>query len=325
MSRFLRNLLLAPVLACAASPVAAQTFVPNVEGTGQPGIDGGTMMIWNAPQNFDPTTSLRVDRHMNSGSGQMWGTYHAIWALGSTNPNNSGFEWVLTGELHNNALASTGAQNVAVNGTAFKESNGIGPVGPTWAGNFNCSDTTGEEDPIASCIGAEIDVSTTAKGTDSHRQRVGIQISMSGTNGAHSGYGIMMGTPAGGWIDRGIGFLGQGGQFQIGLDTTQAYFSKAAIMMAPNQFFAVDGDNDGNFKHFWDFDNTALRYLTPGGAMFSVRDDGLVEVGRIANTIPHVPTSSFGACTKGEQAYNAGYFFQCVDTNHWKRAALSDF
>ncbi len=94
-----------------------------------PGLDGGHVFLWNRPQAFDPVSTLRVDRHVPEGSGEATHTYKAIWALGSTGPHNAGYEWTITGELHNRALASTGAQNVAVNGTIFKEPNGWGRWG----------------------------------------------------------------------------------------------------------------------------------------------------------------------------------------------------
>ena len=91
----------------------------------------------------------------------------------------------ILGEIKNEALASNGAENVAVNGTIFKEPNGIGPVGPSWGGNFNCTDETTEANPVASCIGAEFDVDVTSSSTDNNRQRVGIQIAASGVSGTH--------------------------------------------------------------------------------------------------------------------------------------------
>jgi hypothetical protein len=125
-------------------PAWPPNFSRSVQGSGLPGVDGGHVFLWNRPEAFDPAPTLRVDRHVPEGSGEATHTYKALWALGSSGPHNAGYEWTITGELHNRALASTGAQNVAVNGTIFKEANGLGPVGPSWAGNFNCVDTTDE-------------------------------------------------------------------------------------------------------------------------------------------------------------------------------------
>ncbi|MGT2487125.1 hypothetical protein ACU4GA_16575 [Methylobacterium oryzae CBMB20] len=201
----------APSTDRASAPVSwPPNFSRNVQGTGVPGLDGGHIFLWNRPQGFDPVSTLRVDRHVPEGSGEATHTYKALWALGSTGPHNAGYEWTITGELHNRALASTGAQNVAVNGTIFKESNGLGPVGPSWAGNFNCVDMTDEADPVASCIGAEIDVSAQSPTTDRNRQRVGLQISTGGVPGAHTGYGIPMGNLTGSITDRAISFQGGG-------------------------------------------------------------------------------------------------------------------
>ena len=221
------------------SPVWAQNYNPpwslDVRGTGMPGLDDIPVFLWNAPPAFGNAPTLRIDRHIDAGSGLAWNTYKGLWVLGSTNPQNVGFEWTISGEQHNTALASGGAQNVAVNGTIWKDPNGVGPVGPSWGGNFICSDTTGEVDPVASCIGAELDTGAKAilgkENTDENRQRVVLQLVGGGGEGVHTGYGILMGVN-GGMIDRAFAPLGSYG---IGLDFTGAGFSKAPIMLAPEQ------------------------------------------------------------------------------------------
>ena len=214
----------------APAPAWPPNFSRSVQGSGLPGVDGGHVFLWNRPQGFDPASTLRVDRHVPEGSGEATHTYKALWALGSTGPHNAGYEWTITGELHNRALATTGAQNVAVNGTIFKEANGLGPVGPSWAGNFNCVDTTDEADPVASCIGAEVDVSAQSPTTDRNRQRVGLQISTGGVPGAHTGYGILMGNLTGSVTDRGFSFQGEG-VYGIGIDAAAARFTGVPMLL----------------------------------------------------------------------------------------------
>jgi hypothetical protein len=106
------------------SPTASlATALPNlsasVEGTGVPGLDGGHWFIWNQQNSFDVQATLRADRHINSGIGNV-GVYKDFWAYASNNPLDAAYEWTIVGEQVNTANASTGAQNVAVNGTIHK-------------------------------------------------------------------------------------------------------------------------------------------------------------------------------------------------------------
>ena len=306
-----------------AVPAWPPNFSRDVQGTGLPGIDGGHVFLWNRPPGFDPVSTLRVDRHIPDGSGEAGHTYKALWALGSSGPNNAGYEWTITGELHNRALASTGAQNVAVNGTIFKEPNGIGPVGPSWAGNFNCVDMTSEADPVASCIGAEIDVSAQSPTTDRNRQRVGLQISTGGVSGAHTGYGILLGNLAGSVTDRGVSFQGEG-TYGIGIDAAAARFSGVPLLLAPGQMIGLDGNRDGAFTRRLGFDGQTLVY---GGAspVFRIGDSGQVEAASFREAQPIPPRTSHDFCRPGEHAWDQAYEYRCVAPNQWKRAALDDW
>lgn len=299
-------------------------FSRNVQGTGIPGLDGGHVFLWNQPPAFDPHATLRVDRHMTEGSGEAGHTYKAIWALGTSGPHNAGYEWTITGELHNRALASTGAQNVAVNGTVFKEANGLGPVGPSWAGNFNCVDTTRESDPVASCIGAEIDVSAQSPTTDRNRQRVGLQISTGGVAGAHTGYGLLMGNLAGSVTDRGISFQGEG-TYGIGIDAAAARFTGVPLLLGPGQAIGLDGTRAGGFSRSLGFDGRDLVYGTGGGPVFRVTDGGRIEAASVREVSRWTPPSSRAPCTPGDHAWDESYEYRCVAPNRWKRAALGDW
>ncbi|GJE14112.1 MULTISPECIES: hypothetical protein [Methylobacterium] len=316
----------APVRPTAETSVSdwPPNFSRNVQGTGLPGVDGGHIFLWNRPQGFDPASTLRVDRHVPEGSGEATHTYKALWALGSSGPHNAGYEWTITGELHNRALASTGAQNVAVNGTIFKEANGLGPVGPSWAGNFNCVDTTDEADPVASCIGVEVDVSAQSPTTDSNRQRVGLQISTGGVPGAHTGYGILMGNLTGSITDRGISFQGEG-VYGIGIDAAAARFTGVPILLAPGQTIGLDGTRDGGFSRSFGFDGRDLVYGTGSGPVFRVSDAGHIEVASVRESQSRPPRSSREPCTAGDHAWDEAYEYRCVATDRWKRALLSDW
>lgn len=146
------------------------------------------------------------------------GTVKALWVLSHTSPTGALYEWPITSEMHNQTGASLGhgAQNVAINGTAFKEfkagfNYGTDQIGPTWGGNFACNDSTGSTAPTNSCIGAEIDTSwVSGTGADTHKSRVGLQIAW-GANGSptsntgdHAAYGILMGPNDGSTMDNAI-------------------------------------------------------------------------------------------------------------------------
>ncbi|KQS77550.1 hypothetical protein ASG32_26280 [Methylobacterium sp. Leaf361] len=318
-----------PRAAPATDPASApQPWPPNfsrsVQGTGVMGLDGGHVFLWNRPQGFDPVSTLRVDRHVPEGSGEATHTYKALWALGSTGPHNAGYEWTITGELHNRALASTGAQNVAVNGTIFKEPNGLGPVGPSWAGNFNCVDMTDEADPVASCIGAEIDVSAQSPTTDRNRQRVGLQISTGGVPGAHTGYGILMGNLTGSITDRAISFQGEG-TYGIGIDAAAARFTGVPMLLAAGQAIGLDGNREGGFSRSIGFDGRDLVYGTPAGPVMRVSDRGQIEAASLRESLPRPPASSRAPCTPGDHAWDEAYEYRCVAPDRWKRAVLSDW
>ncbi|MCJ2086476.1 hypothetical protein MKK88_10800 [Methylobacterium sp. E-005] len=325
-----------PLQAAAEAPGPPPTLVPapplgwppnfsqNVQGTGVLGIDGGHVFLWNRPQGFDSVSTLRVDRHVPDGSGEPTHTYKALWALGSTGPHNAGYEWTITGEQHNRALASTGAQNVAVNGTIFKEPNGIGPVGPSWAGNFNCVDMTNEADPIASCIGAEIDVSAQSPTTDRNRQRVGLQISTGGVPGAHTGYGILMGNLTGSVTDRAISFQGEG-TYGIGIDAAAATFTAVPILLGTGQMIGLDGARAGGFSRSLGFDGHELVYGRDGMPVLRVSDAGRLDAASVRESRPTPPRNGSDACTPGDHAWDQDYEYRCVAPNRWKRAPLSDW
>ncbi|MCJ2093310.1 hypothetical protein MKK67_12545 [Methylobacterium sp. J-072] len=323
-----------PAAVCAEAPGQPSTlalplawppgFSRDVQGSGLRGLDGGHAFLWNRPPGFDPVSTLRVDRHIPDGTGEPGHTYKALWALGSSGPHNAGYEWTITGELHNRSLASTGAQNVAVNGTIFKEANGIGPVGPSWAGNFNCVDMTDEADPVASCIGAEIDVSAQSPTTDRNRQRVGLQISTGGVPGAHTGYGILMGNLAGSVTDRGVSFQGEG-TYGIGIDTAAGRFTGVPILLGSGQSIALDGNREGSYGRTLGFDGRDLVYGTASGPVFRVSDAGQLQAASVREARPNPPHSSREACTPGDHAWDAAFEYRCVAPDRWKRAALSDW
>lgn len=209
------GILSAPQLPGLSSNVQGTANVGlNLPCTGQP--DCG-FFIYARPAGYPAAADaqLRVQREAPDAGGVSGNTYAGSWTICTTGAHDLGFQWCNKSELHNRSLASLSPvpQNVAVSGTVFKELNGRPAgtmIGPSWAGYFECQDTTRVVNPIASCIGAEIDSFAAAgSGTDSNRQRVGLQISAGAVQhdeGVHIGYALLMGAANGATVDNAIGF-----------------------------------------------------------------------------------------------------------------------
>ncbi|MDP4023717.1 hypothetical protein Q8W71_13860 [Methylobacterium sp. NEAU 140] len=323
-----------------ASPVVAQTqaqppaFVPDwqpsIQGTGIPGLSGQPIMLFTRPADgraaLQPTLWLFRDTGGFSG-GTPWYTYPTLWALSVSGKDVSGFEWTIKGEQHNKSRLSLSAQNVAVNGTIWREPTGTGEAtGPSWALNGNCVDKTGESPPTGACIAAELDIGG-AVGPDPNRQRVIAHGAASGQPGSHVGYGYMVSGTADVTIDRAFSTANVGAKFGIGLDLAGGVFGGPAIALAKGQWLAFDADADGRFGRFLGMNpaDGMFTYMTPGGPMLRFADDGAAYVGRLIETIPHTPTASTDPCVPGERAWNAAFEFRCIAPNRWRRAALSDW
>lgn len=97
---------------------------------------------------------------------------------------------------------------------------------------------------MASCIGAQIDVSAQSPPADRNRQRLGLPISTSGLPGAHSGYGILMGNLTGSVTDRELSFQAEGA-YGIGIDAAAAQFTGVPILLGPGQMIGLDGTRAG--------------------------------------------------------------------------------
>lgn len=119
---------LAPGAAAANLAATIPGLSANVQGIGVPGLDSATspsgmshFFFWNSPSSFDGQETVRIDRHMNSGSGIAGGyVYKGLSVLSTNNPGDQGFEWAIVGEMDSTANIATGAQNVAINATLRK-------------------------------------------------------------------------------------------------------------------------------------------------------------------------------------------------------------
>lgn len=307
-------------------------WTDSVAGTGTAGLQTYPLFLLNRcdGSNFDQNPTLRIDRDVETdpaspNQGTPWYTYKALWVNTWTGRNSPGFEWAITGELHNRSRKSTNAQHVAVNGTAWKEKTDNGEeTSTTWAGNFNVVDETGVSDPTTSCIALELDIGGVV-GTDKNRQRILSHAAGGGQQGSHIAYGYMVSTGSGVTIDRAFSCANVGSTFGIGLDLAGASFTGAAVLMAPEQWLALDGDANGNFGHFLGFHNGRFIYMTPYGPMLQFSDDGAAYVGRVIANIPHVPSSITSPGEPGEQAWDQNYFYICIAANRWRRVKLSDW
>jgi hypothetical protein len=321
-------IVLAGLLLCASAQ--AQTYSPpwqaSIAGTGTPGLSNAPLMFWTQPVTAQAAQQPAIWAFRDASAvpaGNPGQTYKALWALGVSGYTSPGYEWTLTGELHNQTRASTGAQNVAVNGTAWRDKTDDGsPTSSSWGLNGNCVDNTGESPPTAACIGAELDVGG-AVGPDPNRQRVIAHAAGSGQPGSHIGYGYVVSPTPGVTIDRAFSTANVGASFGIGLDLAGASFSGAAILMAPEQWLGLDGNANGGFGHFLGFHAGQVIIMTPFGPVFRLADDGAVYLGRVVEQIPHVPASSSSPCETGEHAWDQNYEYRCVAPNSWRRAALS--
>jgi hypothetical protein len=346
------------------TPLALPGATDNVSNTGIPGLSGGHWMIRTNPGIFDPTQTLRVDRVV-SGTGTAGGfVYPTLLVNTTTSVTGNEYEWGLLAQMHNMAPAAGGAENVALQGTIFKDVptntvattgasgtgtqatvtfsggatipgnvngvsghsvkiTGVTPsayngtwkvlssaagsvtfasaatgaqtvagtlvdisVTSSWGMNSNCVINNNENDPVASCLGAEIDITnngsipTTDNGNVNpvgYGERVGLQVQFNGTGanaGSHAGRAILIGAGSSNIWDRGIAFQNNYG---TGIDFTQATISGPAIGLAANQKIAFDATAPSGvetFARYLSFDGTSFGYTTGSGRVFSVSDAG---------------------------------------------------
>jgi hypothetical protein len=280
--------------------------------------------IFSAPPNYPAadTSTLRLDRVAPATGGLPDHTYSVLGARTTTSLNDAGSQWGVKSELFNRTLFSTGAQNVALSGSAFKQLNGQPPgtqIGPTWAGYLECQDQTGNVDPGASCIGLEIDTyALVGAGTDSSGQRVAMQLQggvVGGTDtGVHIGYLLAMGTANGAVIDNAINLVQSGSGtpvFNVRGDGSTTISSNLGAWSTFNygkqliiQTKTVGGDNPGigisdlNLTNYVALTNSAGTFTvarmpalsnsaTTPTIMFSINPAGM--------SIPVLPTSSPGS------------------------------
>lgn len=263
----MKRILLAAVASIISSAAHAQQALPlgpfgavwaplapfpqlstNVESTGVSGLDMNNCtsasacgwFIWSTPTAYPQasTPGLRITKGFPSTGGTGGNTGSALWVSGSTGINDAGYVWNGKFELINNTVATTGAQNVALSSTIFKQL-GASPPGTNLsysAGHYaECSDQTAIVDPTGPCIGAEIDTyAVMGAGTDAHGERVALQLNGGVSNGVdagvHIGALILLGSNNSAVIDNAVKF--GTGPFSVGINLASktGVFSTAAIL-----------------------------------------------------------------------------------------------
>jgi hypothetical protein len=175
---------------------------------------------------------------------------------------------------HKVTASSAGSVSFASTATGFQLSAGTivdESVSGTWAGNWNCVDTTNEADPVQQCIGGEFNTYAGSPTTDAHRNRVGVQITVKGVVGTHIGRSLFLSTDGLAVADRGIELQGTYG---IGIDFTGATFATAPIMLAQGQKICLDGVTAGTCSRYIFVSGNVLYYGTPSGNNVSIDDAG---------------------------------------------------
>jgi hypothetical protein len=148
------------------------------------------------------------------------------------------------------ACTATGSQTVA--GSVEDIS-----IGPSWALYGQCVDQTGENNPAASCNGAELDVAVnTTNTTDTNGERIILYLTTGGTWGGnnHFSHGLIFNNNnSNDTLDTGISF--SAGYFGVGID-----FSTKA-----NTFSGLSGQSNATAILMSSLDNDTIGWKDTNG------------------------------------------------------------
>jgi hypothetical protein len=122
------------------------------------------------------------------------------------------------------------------------------------------------------------------------------------------------------------------------INTTNGRFSDGAILLGRGvtQALVLGGLPFGTSPYLYSDDsNNVVWNLGTGGylaianskgaSQVTVDQRGKVTVKALNVSSPSAPVSSTSACTKGDQTWDARYFYVCVEQNTWKRADLKSW
>lgn len=125
----------------------------------------------------------------------------------------------------------------------------------------------------------------------------------------------------------GIGFgTGFANSVQYGLyiDNGKPSFPSGVTVSQGSELAFLPADNSAN-EHpvLMAIDSTHLSLSSSAGSLTSLTT-GTISAQKFHETL-NTPLSSTTDCTAGDFTDDVNYHYVCVTTNHWKRAALSDF
>lgn len=221
------------------------------------------------------------------------------------------FEWALLGRIINNATAG---ENVGVYGQALKNTG----AGPSWGGVMEARDTSGAANPTTGLVGLEVDIF--ANGTDTIRNRVGIDVVVGKHDGTGTAptaaYGIRIGpqngNAANGVLETGLLVYGTAttgialqststygirftGTKDVGIDLSQGTHVEAAIRMKTNEILSFT-TNDTNFIAY-NTTQQGLCYSADSGVTFEhiFRNNGNIALlGQLEMFSPNISATASG-------------------------------
>lgn len=197
-------------------------------------------------------------------------------------------EWAFLAVVNNSSLGTSGSQNTAVYGQINKL---VAGAGDSWAATFESDDLSGAANPVYSQVACELDV--WANGTDNNGVRLGLGIyagpppTLGGTapvvntgifigpvNGNTAAASYFQGINLYGVMTNGINVNLTAGS-QVGLNTSNATLSAAALRIGSTQFIGFDA-SDGHRLGF--STGNGLAYTVSGTIQSVLTDTGAIEL-----------------------------------------------
>jgi hypothetical protein len=122
------------------------------------------------------------------------------------------------------------------------------------------------------------------------------------------------------------------------INTTNGKFSDGAILLGRGvtQSLVLGGLAFGTSPYLYSDNSNNVVWNLGSGRFFTIADStgtaqvttdqhGKVTMKSLNVSAPSPPASSSSPCTKGDQAWNANYYYVCVEKNTWKRADLKSW
>lgn len=220
------------------------------------------------------TSSFRFTRNANYPGGTPG--YVNACVIGETFVNNaaaSAFEWAGLFVVHN---AATGGQNVG----SYSQGNKLSGAGPTWGSVSEVIDQN-TTPPTSGAVGLEVDVRANTLDPNQCRVIVDAVYSRQGLAGANMAayYGVRIqdaGDHAGAVLGTGFGF-GAGCVVGIGLDTSPATITGAAIKMAQGQVIQFNNAIGAAVRQLYYNGGGLILQNTTGTSYWALNDGGTLN------------------------------------------------